>query len=258
MTGLAYELGGTNNRRFFGLPSDALAGLLLAAIAIPEQLATARLAGMPPQAGMFTFFAGAVGFAVFGTNRFLSAGADSTTASIFAAGLAMLAAAGSPDYAAFAALLSVMVGAVLITAALLRAGWIADLLSIPVTTGFMAGISIHIIIGQLPMVLGVPGTDGRLVTQFVQLLRHLPDSNPYTVTIGLCVLIAAQTTERVAERWPGALLALAAVSVATVTLHLDQHGVEVLNAVPAALPRIAAPTAVLDDVVQLAAACADR
>ncbi len=238
--------------RLLGLPRDALAGLLLAAIAIPEQLATARLAGMPPQAGMFTFAAGAVGFAIFGTNRFLSAGADSTTASIFAGGLAMLAISGSPDYAARAALLSVMVGVVLITTAVLRAGWIADLLSIPVTTGFMAGISIHIIIGQLPLVLGIAGSGGRLLTQFLELLHHLADSNPYTVAIGLFVLIATQTTERVAERWPGALLALAAVSVATVTLHLDQHGVEVLNAVPAALPRIAVPTAVLDDVVQLA------
>jgi SulP family sulfate permease len=136
--------------QFSGLSRDALAGLLLAAIAIPEQLATARLAGMPPEAGLLTFAAGAIGFAVFGTTRILSAGADSTIAPIFAGGLVLLAAIGSPDYAALAELLSVMVGIVLIGSALLRAGWIADLLSIPVTAGFMAGIAVHIIIGQLP------------------------------------------------------------------------------------------------------------
>src|SRR5690348_3781512 len=140
--------------RLIGLPRDVLAGLLLAAIAVPEQLATARLAGLSPEAGLFTFAAGAIGFAVFGTNRFLSAGADSTVAPIFAGGLAVLAAIGSPDYAASAALLSVMVGIVLIGSALLRAGWVADLLSIPVTAGFMAGIAVHIIVGQLPSVLG--------------------------------------------------------------------------------------------------------
>ena len=105
-----------------GLPRDALAGLLLAAIAIPEQLATARLAGMPPEAGLFSFAAGAIGFAVFGTNRFLSAGADSTIAPIFAGALAALAASGSPQYAALAGLLSLMVGIVLVGAALLRRG----------------------------------------------------------------------------------------------------------------------------------------
>jgi MFS superfamily sulfate permease-like transporter len=117
--------------QLIALPRDALAGLLLAAIAIPEQLATARLAGLPPEAGLFTFAAGAVGFAVFGTNRFLSAGADSTIAPIFAGGLAMLVAVSTPDYAALAALLSVMVGIVLIGSALLHAGWVADLLSVP-------------------------------------------------------------------------------------------------------------------------------
>ena len=236
---------------FLDLPLDALAGLLLAAIAIPEQLATARLAGMPPQAGLFTFAAGAIGFAVFGTNRFLSAGADSTTASIFAGGLAMLAAVGSPDYASLAALLSVVVGVVLIAAALLQAGWIADLLSIPVTTGFMAGIAVHIIVGQLPAFLGVPGGPGRLATQFLNLLPHLPDSNLYSLAIGVFVLVATQITEKKAKRWPGALLALVVVSLATATLHLDRHGVSVLGAMPDTLPGIALPEFKLDHILSL-------
>nr|WP_294511536.1 SulP family inorganic anion transporter [uncultured Rhodopila sp.] len=234
-----------------GLPRDALAGLLLAAIAIPEQLATARLAGMPPEAGLFTFAAGAIGFALFGTNRFLSAGADSTIAPIFAGGLAALAAAGSPRYAALAGLLSIMVGAVLICSAALRAGWVADLLSIPVTTGFMAGIAIHIIIGQLPSVLGVPDAHGTLASQCLQVWRHLPETNLYALGIGCFVLAVTQATERVSKRLPGALLALAVVAGATAALHLEKHGVGVLGVLPATVPRIALPAAPLDDVLRM-------
>jgi SulP family sulfate permease len=83
------------------VPNDAIAGLLLAAIAIPEQLATARLAGMPTETGLYAFAAGALAFAAFGVNRFLSAGADSTIAPIFAGGLAALAATGTRDYSSW-------------------------------------------------------------------------------------------------------------------------------------------------------------
>src|SRR5580692_9952904 len=121
------------------LPDDALAGLLLAATALPQQLATARLAGLPPATGLIAFICGTLGFAVFGTNRFLSCGADSTIASIFAGGLAAITVTASADYANAAALLALLVGGILVAAALLRAGWIADLLSAPVITGLLAG-----------------------------------------------------------------------------------------------------------------------
>src|SRR4051795_6980381 len=91
------------------LPGDLVAGLTLAAIAIPEQMATARLGGFPPQIGFFAFFAGARGFGIVGGNRFLSCGADSTITPIFAGGLLLIAASGTPDYPALAAALALMV-----------------------------------------------------------------------------------------------------------------------------------------------------
>ena len=124
------------------LSHDLFAGLTLAAIAIPEQMATARLGGFAPQIGFFAFLAGSLAFAAFGSNRFLSCGADSTITPIFAGGLALLAASGSPDYLMLAAALALMVGLLLLAAGIFRLGWIADLLSIPVTTGFLAGISV--------------------------------------------------------------------------------------------------------------------
>ena len=92
------------------LPRDLVAGIMLAAIAIPGQLATARLAGMPPETGLYAFAAGSLAFAAFGANRFISVGADSTIAPIFAGGLAAMSAAGSADYAGLAGALAIMVG----------------------------------------------------------------------------------------------------------------------------------------------------
>ena len=143
------------------LPGDLIAGLTLAAIAIPEQMATARLGNFPPQIGFFAFIAGSIGFAMFGANRFLSCGADSTITPIFAGGLLLMAASHSPEYQALAVALALLVGAILVLASLFRMGWIANLLSTPVTVGFLAGISIHIIVSQLPGVLGLPPIAGK-------------------------------------------------------------------------------------------------
>jgi len=101
---------------------------MLAAIAIPGQLATARLAGMPPETGLYAFVAGSLAFAAFGANRFMSVAADSTIAPIFAGALASLTAAGTEHYVQLATLLALMVGAILIAVGLLRAGWLAALL----------------------------------------------------------------------------------------------------------------------------------
>src|ERR1700742_285657 len=167
------------------LPGDLIAGLTLAAIAIPEQMATARLGGFAPQIGFFAFLAGSVAFAAFGSNRFLSCGADSTITPIFAGGLAMLAASGSPEYQLLAAALALMVGLLLLAAGIFRLGWIADMLSIPVTTGFLAGIAVHIFISQLPGILGLPSPDGAMLQRLASLATHLGQTNPFTLAIGL-------------------------------------------------------------------------
>src|SRR5437899_9323583 len=113
----------------YSLPGDLMAGLTLAAIAIPEQMATARLGGFAPQIGFFAFMAGSLGFALLGGNRFLSCGADSTITPIFAGGLALIAVSSSPDHQALAAALALMVGIVLVAGGLFRLGGIANLLS---------------------------------------------------------------------------------------------------------------------------------
>ena len=223
------------------LVRDLFAGLTLAAIAIPEQMATARLGGFAPQLGFFAFLAGSLAFAVFGSNRFLSCGADSTITPIFAGGLAALAASGDPQYLALAAALALMVGLLLLFAGIFRLGWIADLLSIPVTTGFLAGISVHILISQMPEILGVAAPTGAMLQRVATLATHLSETNPFTLLIGAGVLAIVALSERIDARIPGALIGLALASSAVVLLGLESHGVSVLGRVSATLPALGVP-----------------
>ncbi len=223
------------------LSRDLVAGLTLAAIAIPEQMATSRLGGFAPQIGFFAFLAGALAFAVFGANRFLSSGADSTITPIFAGGLALLAASGSPDYAALAVALSLMVGVLLVAGGFFKLGFIADLLSVPVTVGFLLGISLHILISQLPAILGLPAPSGAMLVKLWQLLSHLGQANPYTVVIGLGVLAVIALSEKISAKIPGALIGLAAASLAVVWLGLEGRGVAVLGQLSTGLPSLTLP-----------------
>ena len=223
------------------LSHDLFAGLTLAAIAIPEQMATARLGGFTPQIGFFAFLAGSVAFAAFGSNRFLSCGADSTITPIFAGGLAALAVSGSPNYLMLATALALMVGLLLFAAGIFRLGWIADLLSIPVTIGFLGGISVHILISQLPVILGLPAPEGPMLPRVAILAEHLGQANAFTLVIGLGVLAIIALSEQIDARIPGALIGLALAGAAVVLLRLESRGVSVLGTVSAEMPAVAVP-----------------
>ncbi len=230
------------------LGGDVFAGLTLSAIAIPEQMATARLGDLSPQAGFLAFLSGCLAFAVFGTSRHMSVGADSTITPIFAAGLVLLAASGSPHYAALAAVLALMVGATLILAGLLRLGWIADLLSVPVMAGFLAGIAIHIVISQLPDLLGLPAGSSSVFHRFSEVYGSLGAVNPYSTGIGIAVFAIVMACERISARIPGALVALAAATLAVAAFDLPARGVAVLGALPATVPGLHLPTVTFEDV----------
>jgi SulP family sulfate permease len=239
------------NYRPWFLTHDLVAGLTLAAIAIPEQLATARLGHFSPQIGFSAFLAGSLAFAIFGNNRFLSSGADSTITPIFAGSLALLAATNSPDYAMLAAVLALMVGLVLVIGGVFRLGWIADLLSIPVTVGFLAGIAVHILISQMPAVLGLPSSDGPTLERLALLAEQLPQTNLFSLSIGFGVLALIAVSERVDVRIPGALIGLIGAAVAVMSMGLQNRGVSVLGDVPVALPVPAIPEISVGRLVQL-------
>jgi len=233
------------------LPRDVAAGITLAAIAIPEQMATARLGGFPPVIGFFAFLAGTLAFAIFGGSRTLSAGADSTITPIFAGGLVLLAAAGSPAYAGMAAVIALIAGVILVGGGLFRLGWIADLLSAPVVTGFLAGIAIHVIVSQLPSLLGIPVAGDNLFRRVASIVAGLDQTNSWALALGLSVLVLVLVCERISPRIPGALLGVLATTACVMEFGLEGRGVAVLGAVPNKLPPLALPATSFDQLVHV-------
>ena len=227
--------------RIRSVPTDLAAGLTLAAIAIPEQMATAKLGGFTPETGFFAFMAGSLGFALFGANRFLSCGADSTITPIFAAGLALLAATGTPEYGSLAAALALLVGVLLVLAGGFRLGGIANLLSVPVTVGFLAGIAVHIIVSQLPSVLGLPSPGGPTLARIAGLAGGLGKTNIHTLIIGFGVLATVMVCERISARIPGALIALVASTLYVASAGLEAKGVHVIGEISGTIPMPSMP-----------------
>lgn len=237
--------------RLSDLGPDLAAGLTLAAIAIPEQMATARLGGFSPLAGFVVFIAGTLGFAALGSSRVLSAGADSTITPIFAGAIASLAAAGSPGYFSLAILLAIMTGVVVLAAGLFRLGWIANLLSIPVMTGFLAGIAVHIGVSQLPTLLSVPAVESSLIPSFIADLGKLGATNLYSLTLGFGVFVVIFAAEKIDVRIPGALVALVAATLLTVGLSLERHGVATIGIVTDGFPGFSLALPNVDDIMHL-------
>jgi sulfate permease, SulP family len=224
--------------RLAWLSADVLAGLLLAVLAIPSQMATARLAQMPPEAGIVAFIAGSLVFAVFGRNRFLSVGADSTIAPIFAVTIAGLAAPDTREYGLLLGLVALLVGALLVAAGTLHAEWISDLLSIPVTVGFLAGIAIQITISQLPSLLGVSVTQTAAIPRLGEVIRAIPHANAVDFGIGIGVLALMLIARAENSKIPGTAIALVLAGIATVFFHLH---VAVVGALTARLPQFTLP-----------------
>lgn len=216
---------------------DALAALTLLAIAVPEQLATSRLAGMPPVTGFYAFIAGGVAFALFGASRRLSVGADSTIAPLFAAGVAGLAVTGSARYVDLVATLAVLVGVLVLLVGVLRLGWIAEFLSTPIITGFLIGVAVIIAVHQLPDLLGVPAPSGSIVHRVAFLAGHLAQANGWSIAVGLGVLALVVGAERVDRRLPAALAGMVAATVVVAAAGLRAHGVLVLGSVARIPPR---------------------
>ena len=200
------------------LSDDVIAGLTLAAIAVPEQMATARLANMPALTGLYAFIAGSLMIAAFGASRQMSVGADSTIAPVVAAGVVTVAAVGTPQYQHLVACMAIAVGAILVLAGLLKLGWIADFISTPVVTGILAGIAVEILVRQLPSVLGVPGGGSSTLDRVRHIARQLPQINGWTLGLAATVLVVMVIAERIDRRIPGALIGLVASSVALALL----------------------------------------
>ena len=217
---------------------EVLAVVALLVIAVPEQLATSRLAGMPPITGLYAFVAGTVGFALLGSNPRLSVGADSTIAPLFAVSLARLAPTGSPRYAALAGILAVAVGVFVAAVGLLRLGWIAEFLSAPIVAGFLGGVAVIIVVHQLPDVLGLRASGGSTIHRVADVARHLDHASGWAAGLAAGVFLLALLAERVDRRLPGALVGLVGSTLVVTGFHLRAHGVAVLGTVAHGAPAL--------------------
>jgi high affinity sulfate transporter 1 len=224
-------------RRAWATP-DLLAALTLLVIAVPEQLATSRLAGMPPITGFYAFVAGTVLFALLGSNPQMSVGADSTIAPLFAVGIMRLAPAGSPHYIDLVGILAVMVGVIVALIGLLRLGWIAQFLSAPIITGFLAGVAVIIVVHQLPDLFGIHSVSGSTLYRIKSVASHLGDTNGWTLGIGAAVFAVVVAAERMDRRLPGALVGLVGSTVVVGAAGLHGHGVAILGAIAHGAPRL--------------------
>ena len=219
------------------VPADVLAAVTLFVIAVPEQLATSRLAGMPPITGFYAFVAGTVMFALLGSNPQMSVGADSTIAPLFAVGVAQLAPAGSPRYVDLVGILAVAVGVLVALVWLLRLGWIAEFLSAPIIIGFLAGVAVIIVVHQIPDLFGLGAASGSTVHRIAFTVSHLGHTNGWVLGIGAGVFAIVVIAERVDRRLPGALVALVASTILVAALGLDSDGVAVLGSLAHGAPR---------------------
>jgi MFS superfamily sulfate permease-like transporter len=221
-----------------GALRDALAGVVLAAMDIPQVLGYARIAGMPVVTGLYTLLLPLVAFAAFGSSRYLVVAADSATAAIFAGGVSGMATPAGAQYVALAGVVALLTAGILLLARLLRLGFIADFLSRTVLVGFLAGVGLQVGISVLSEMLGVP-VDSRMPgVQLWEVLRGLPQAHVPTVEVTASVLGFVLVLRRFVPKLPGALVAVVAAITASAVLDFAGHGIATIGPVAGGLPHL--------------------
>jgi sulfate permease, SulP family len=233
------------------LSSDALAGLSVWALLVPQSLAYATLAGVPVQYGLYTAFAALVAYPLFGTSKHLAEGPSAAVCAVCAAVISPLvgaAALGSDAAAPYAAALALATGAIYVVLGVLRMGWVSTFLSKAVMGGFVLGFSIGIIIDQSHKLLGVGGPSGSYVEELWGTIEEIPDTDLTTLAVGAGSLALLLLLRRLLPKWPRALIVMAVAILAVDLLDLADHGVAVTGDVPTGLFSVGIPDVPASDI----------
>lgn len=222
---------------------DALAGIQLAAMDIPQALGYTKIAGMPVVTGFYTLLLPLVAFAAFGSSRYLVVAADSATAAILSGGLVELAPLGSAHYLQLASMVALLTAVMLVIARLLKLGFLADFLSQTVLVGFLTGVGFQVGIAVLGEMLGIEITSHRTVLQLVDVWRSLPHLHWPTVAVSVAVVGTIFLLSRVNKKIPGPLIAVLGAEVASVIWKFSEHGIAVVGRVAGGLPHMTMPHA---------------
>ena len=223
------------------LRPDLLAGLTVGAMLVPLCMAYAELAGMPPEAGFYAVLFALPVYALVGTSRHLGVGPEPGTAILAATGVGAIAGGDPTRYAALMAALALVVGAVGLTAAVLRLGFVADVLSKPILVGYITGVGLTLLSSQFQKFTGVPIDADAFVPRVRQLLGHLDQIHVATLAMALATLALILVLRWKAPRVPGALVGVVAATAVSALFDLDQHGVAVVGEIPPGLPRLSWP-----------------
>ena len=237
---------------------DAIAGVTLAAMNIPQALGYTRIAGMPVVTGLYALLLPPVAFAAFGSSRYLVVSADSATAAIFASGVSGMAPAASARYIALAGAVALLTAIFLLLARLLKLGFVADFLSQTVLVGFLTGVGFQVGIAVLGQMLGIQVSSHRTVVQLVQVCQRLPETHWATLIVSALVLAVAFLLHRFAPKLPGTLIAVVAAIGASEMWDFAGHGIAVVGPVAGGLPRLHLPAVSWKDIpplISVAASC---
>lgn len=231
---------------------DVLAGLTVWAVLVPEALAYATIAGVPPVVGLYAAVPALILYAAAGSSRHLVVGPMSATAALSAAIVAPVAAADGGKYAALSAVLAIATGVAGLLAALLRLGFIASFISEPVLKGFIVGLALTIIIGQVPAIFGIEKTTGNFFEQTWGVIAHLGDTDWGTLVVGGLSLAVVLGLRRWVPVVPGSLLVVLLGIAAVSLFDLDGKGVDIVGPIDSGLPTLGLPEGVgLDDFLDL-------
>jgi Sulfate permease and related transporters (MFS superfamily) len=225
-----------------GLRLDVVAGLTTGAVIIPKAMAYAMMAGLPVQVGLYTVLVPMVIYAVLGTSRVLSVSTTTTLAILTAAQLGQVVPSGNPAALLRAsATLTLLVGAALLLASVLRLGIVANFISEPVLVGFKAGIGLVIVVDQIPKIVGIHFPRGTFVQNVLSTVHHLPKTSLATLAVGLAIIVFLLSMERFLPKVPAPPLAVAAAIAGVYLLNLQHRGVELVGHIPQGLPSLMRP-----------------
>jgi sulfate permease, SulP family len=233
------------------LRADVLAGVTVAAYLVPQVMAYAVIAGLHPVAGLWAILGSLVAYAVFGSSRQLSVGPESTTALMTASAIAPLAAGDPRRYAALAGALAIIVGVVCVLGWVARLGFLADLLSGPVLVGYMAGVAMIMIVGQLSKVSGVTVEGESVPREVASFAGHLRQADLHTLILAIAVLVFVLVGSRIFPKAPVLLVAVLLATAAVAVWDLQDHGIRVVGEIPSGLPIPQVPKVTAADLVAL-------
>ncbi len=224
------------------LRGDILAGVTVAAYLIPQCMAYGELVGVPPVVGLWTILPAMFMYALFGSSRQLSVGPESTTAVMTATTIAPLLLADGSNYGVLAATLAILVGAICGVGYVAKLGFLANLLSKPILVGYMAGVALIMIAGQLGKISGVSISGITVFDQVSQFIQQLDRVQPITLILAGLVLVFLFAIGHFFPKAPAPLLAVLIGTAAVAIFGLQGHDVAVVGAIPAGLPRFIIPS----------------